>query len=174
MKFSRRQILGAGGGLAAACLLRPSLSFARDDVLISMHGDQTGAHVWFDPYGILIEPGQTIRWINQDKGNSHTSTAYAASINDRPQRIPRGATAWDSDYLLPDQSFAVTFSQKGVYDYYCVPHEHAGMVGRIIVGEPNSEGWVDFQAADGDLPEIALQSFPDIAEIVAKRVVRRV
>ena len=30
----------------------------------------------------------------------------------------------------------MTFTVEGVYDYYCVPHEHAGMVGRIVVGTP--------------------------------------
>ena len=32
------------------------------------------------------------------------------------------------------------FTVTGVYDYFCIPHEEAGMVGRIIVGSPTSAG----------------------------------
>jgi hypothetical protein len=30
------------------------------------------------------------------------------------------------------------FQHEGVYDYFCKPHEAAGMVGRIVVGNPGS------------------------------------
>src|SRR5690606_13047344 len=97
-------------------------------------GTANGSRVWFDPIRLHVLPGQTVRWINRDPGNSHTVTSYHPSIFDRPQRIPDGAAPWDSDYLLPGESFAITFTVEGIYDYYCVPHEHAGMVGRIVVG----------------------------------------
>ncbi|WP_370042661.1 plastocyanin/azurin family copper-binding protein [Sinorhizobium fredii] len=64
---------------------------------------------------------------------------------------------------------------KGVYDYYCVPHEQAGMVGRIIVGEPEAHGrWMEAVAASSGLPDEALKAFPKVEEIMAKRTVRRV
>ena len=64
---------------------------------------------------------------------------------------------------------------EGVYDYYCVPHEHAGMVGRIVVGAPAP---VDAVAAAPEtgltpLPAAALNGFPSVEEIVAKGEVRR-
>ena len=101
-----------------------------------MQGNADGSQVWFDPIGLRIEPGQTIRWINLDPGNSHTATAYHPKNFERPLRIPEGAEPWNSDYLLPNESFSVTLKVEGVYDFFCVPHEHAGMVGRIIVGQP--------------------------------------
>jgi hypothetical protein len=52
--------------------------------------------------------------------------------------MPEDAKPWESDYLLPNESFSATLSEPGVYDYYCHPHEHAGMVGRIVVGPPHS------------------------------------
>jgi hypothetical protein len=67
-------------------------------------------------------------------------------------------------------------SVEGVYDFYCVPHEHAGMVGRIIVGQPgrSSATSVSTQAAGGEpIPEIALQAFPSIDEIMRQGIVRR-
>ena len=84
--------------------------------------------------GSISESGQTVRWTNRDSGNSHTVTSYHPEIFERPLRIPAGAEPWNSDYLLPNESFSMTFTIEGVYDYYCVPHEHAGMVGRIVVG----------------------------------------
>lgn len=141
-----------------------------------MQGNTDGSHVWFDPVGLHIEPGQTVRWVNLDPGNSHTATAYHPNNFERPRRIPEGAEPWDSDYLLPDESFSVTLTVEGVYDFYCVPHEHAGMVGRIIVGQPGRSpaASVAAQAAGGDpLPEIALQAFPSIDEIMRCGIVRR-
>src|SRR3546814_16953177 len=75
----------------------------------------------------------TVRWINV--ANVHTTTAYHPNNANHALRIPEGAAPWDSDYLVnPGDTFAVTLTVEGVYDYYCAPHEPAGMVGRIIVG----------------------------------------
>ena len=43
---------------------------------------------------------------------------------------------FDSGTLDTDDSFAQTFSKPGVYDYFCIPHEMAGMAGRIVVADP--------------------------------------
>ncbi|SCX86408.1 plastocyanin/azurin family copper-binding protein [Microvirga guangxiensis] len=174
--ISRRHILQIGGGFLAG-LAWPRHMHAAEAVEIRMQGNQDGSHVWFDPVGLRIEPGQTIRWINLDSGNSHTVTAYHPNNFDRPLRIPEGAQPWNSDYLLPDESFSVTLTVEGVYDFYCIPHEHAGMVGRVIVGRPGpaSASPLPEQAAGGEaIPEIALRAFPSVDEIMRQGVVRRV
>jgi plastocyanin len=175
MIATRRGVLLLGGGIAAALSLRTLSRPARaeDFVEIEMHGLADGSDVWFDPIGIHVEPGRTVRWTNRNPGNVHTSTAYHPSLSDRPQRIPDGATPWDSDYLMPDQSFTLTLTVPGVYDYYCIPHEHAGMVGRIVVGTPPAESWMQAAGRDGDIPEIALRAFPDVEAIVRDGIVRR-
>lgn len=175
MTATRRQALQAGGSFLAALLLRPQPVLAVEAVEIVMQGTPDGSHVWFDPVGILVQPGQTIRWTNRDPGNSHTVTSYDPSLFERPRRIPEGATPWNSDYLLPDESFSLTLGVPGVYDYFCVPHEHAGMVGRIIVGTPGA-GAADYANAGAgltELPEIALAGFPDVAAIIAGGAVHR-
>ena len=66
------------------------------------------------------------------------------------------------------------FMRQGVYDYYCVPHEHAGMVGRIVVGKPPAKELAI--SADPELtplPEAALQGFPSVEQIMAEGIVRR-
>ena len=170
--LTRREILTAGGGLAAALSLPFKASGASEIVEIRMGGREDGSHVWFDPIGILIKPGQTIRWTNLNPGNSHTTTAYHPANFERPFRIPKAAKSWNSDYLLPNESFSVLFTEKGIYDYFCIPHEHAGMVGRILVGELESGGWTEMNRTDRDLPEEALRSFPTVEEIMTKKIVR--
>jgi plastocyanin len=166
--MTRRTMLQAGGWAAGLAFLGvPIMSGAASVVEIRMRGNADGSTVWFDPVGILIEPGQTVRWINTDRGNSHTSTAYHPSNTDHPQRIPVAAQPWDSDYLLPDQTFELRFMAAGVYDYFCIPHEEAGMVGRIVVGSPASAA-----APSDDLPEAARPMLPTVEEIVRRRSVR--
>lgn len=170
MMPSRRHILG-GGGMMAVALACPWIARpASGMVEIEMRGRDGGAAVWFDPPGLSVDPGATIRWINRDSGNAHTATAYHPAIGDRQRRLPAGAEPWDSGYLLPDDSFSVTLTVSGVYDYYCVPHEQAGMVGRIVVGAATGEVT---PSADGEPPPpAALAAFPPVEEIVRRGVVR--
>ncbi|RWG82882.1 MAG: hypothetical protein EOQ69_15200 [Mesorhizobium sp.] len=173
MILTRRQVLAGGGGLVAALSLSSQVAWANDVVEIIMEGRDDGSQVWFDPIGVLIKPGQTVRWTNLNSGNSHTTTAYSPANFDRPRRIPKAARPWDSGYLLPHESFSVTFTEHGTYDYYCVPHEHAGMVGRIIVGAPETHHWTELVDADGDLPEEALKAFPKVEDIMTQGTIRR-
>ena len=160
----RRHFLRGGGSLAAAVSLSPGLAIGSPVVEIIMSGRPDGSRVWFDPWGILVRPGQTIRWINRDKSNTHTATAYAPENDDHPRRIPDGAAAFDSDYLLPDETYDVTLEVPGVYDYFCIPHEMSGMVGRIIVAESDQPEFPDYP--DGDLPDEVRDGFPSISDIL--------
>jgi plastocyanin len=176
--IQRRRFIEQGGGLLAALalpMILPRTVCAADSVGIEMIGKPDGSEVWFEPIGLLIGPGQTVTWTNRDEGNSHTTTAYHPSISRRSQRIPAHAQPWHSDYVLPGEAFSVKFVEPGVYDYYCVPHEHAGMVGRIVVGELPKDGWwrTPQLDKDPDLPEIALRAFPAIDDIQKNRSVRR-
>lgn len=127
-----------------------------DAVDISMAGTINGGHVWFDPIGLRVPVGTTVIWRNQDAGNAHTATAYAT-------RIPQGVYPWDSDYLLPNETYGVLLAEPGVYDYFCRPHEAAGMVGRIVVGDARNAPY-----SDADLPPLVARTFPSVEEILAK------
>ena len=167
MSLSRRHMLWTGGGIVAALASPCRAALPAEVVDIEMRGVDGGARVWLDPVGIRIHSGQTVRWTNHDVGNAHTATAYHPANFSRTRRIPASATSWDTEYLLPGEAFSVTLQAPGVYDYYCVPHEHAGMVGRIIVGQPGSAGY-----GEGDLPEVALRGFPAVTDIMANGVIR--
>jgi plastocyanin len=135
--------------------------------VVEMLGTSRGERVWFAPQGLAVAPGTTLRFVNKDAGNSHTSTAYHPELYDRPRRIPPGAAPWDSGFLMPEESFEVTLEQPGVYDYYCLPHEMAGMVGRIVVGRPTDAGSEQASGDAGRLPEAALAAFPPVEKILA-------
>jgi plastocyanin len=175
MTATRRNVLTGGGGLLAALTLQPRATWSNEAVRITMHGTAGGSKVWFDPIGVRLQPGQTVEWVNHDPGNAHTATAYHPANFGRPLRIPEGAAPWNSDYLLPDETFTVTLTVPGVYDYYCVPHEHAGMVGRLVVGTPPAGGWPapPLATGDGALPAVAMEACPAVEAIMRKGMVRR-
>jgi plastocyanin len=173
--ITRRELLWGGGSLAVAFLAgsRSIVVTADDVVAIEMKSDVQGSHVSFDPIGVLVRSGQTVRWTCAS--NVHTASAYHPKNGGHSLRIPDGAEPWDSKYLLPGQTFEVTLTVEGVYDYFCLPHEMAGMVGRIIVGKPgDGPGTLPFDYFRSDpskrgwrsVPKIAQDAFPDIAEIM--------
>lgn len=143
MRVVRREVLGLSGGLVAALSLCRRDVWAEEVAEIRMQGRADGSHVWFDPIGVLIKPGQMVRWTNFNPGNSHTTTAYHPVNFGRPLRIPESARSWDSDYLLPDESFAITFTEQGVYDYFCVPHDRLEWSAASSSANPKrmADGW---------------------------------
>jgi len=150
-------------------------------VTIRMIQSADGSRVYFDPVGVHISPGQMIRWV-QESGY-HSTTAYHPSNSNHELRIPEGAEPWDSGILqthAPEKgsTFEHTFTQEGVYDYFCQPHEAAGMVGRIVVGRPlDGPGTRSFNYAPQKgwkpVPPGAQKEFPSVSRILEKGVVHQ-
>ena len=163
----QRRLLVAGGALLLATpALRLAIA-APATALVRMRSDPDGASVGFDPIGLWVAPGTTVRWVVE--ANVHTVTAYHPANGGHPLRIPERARPWDSDYLVePGQSFAVLLTVEGTYDYFCLPHEAAGMVGRIIVGRPGGPGARD---PGDELPPAARAALPSARRIMAERIV---
>jgi plastocyanin len=167
--LTRRVLMGAGSLLAAGLAWADSAA-----VEIRMRSDTDGGHVGFDPVGLLIQPGQTLRWTCE--ANYHTTAAYHPANLDHSLRIPRAATPWTSDILQPGEHFELTLTVPGVYDYFCAPHEQAGMVGRIIVGVASGPGSLPYDWFKGrpeakdwlPVPDTARAVFPAIADIVRR------
>lgn len=169
MRPGRRDFLALGGGLGAAFLLARPLTAAPPPVeVIEMRGTPRGEHIWFAPAGLAIAPGTVLRFVNRDPGNSHTATAYHPANFDRARRIPAAARPWDTGFLLPGKSAEVALTAPGVYDFYCLPHEMAAMVGRIVVGRPGDPGWEGPAEDSDDVSAEVLAALPPVAEILAK------
>ena len=174
---SRRDFLKAGGTVLAGFALSPRGVFSRVAVeVIEMRSYVAGSHVWFDPIGLYIDPGTTVRWIVRE--NVHTVTAYHPRNDHHSLRIPEHAVPWDSGFLVhPGDHFDVTLTVPGVYDYFCAPHEAAGMVGRIVVGKPVQPAaqpfdyWVGKPGTRGwrRVPDAARKNFVSVARINAER-----
>jgi plastocyanin len=188
-RASRREFLKAGSLTVAGFGLLPtrrataspferppSRRSAPNLEIIEMRSDTLGSRVWFDPVGLYVEPGTTVRWLVLE--NVHTTAAYHPRNDRHPLRIPEGALPWDSGFLV-DQGdrFEVTLTIPGVYDYYCAPHEAAGMVGRIVVGTPLGPGiepfdyWVGRPGTNNwrHVPSLARETFPCVARILTER-----
>lgn len=169
MSLTRRHLLCLGSALAFA---RSGPIQAQEPVTIRMRSDADGSHVGFDLAGLLIQPGRTVRFLCE--ANYHTTSAYHPANADHSLRIPRNAQPWSSDVLQPGEQFEVTPTVPGVYDYSCTPHEHAGMVGRLIVGQPTGPGSEPFDWFKGlaeardwlPVPAAARAVFPAIGEIM--------
>jgi len=73
------------------------------------------------PSSIVIESGKEIIWVNEDSAfHSVTSGFYDAPTN-----------LFDSGHLDPFESYALTFDEKGTFDYFCTLHPW--MMGQVIV-----------------------------------------
>ena len=139
-----------------------SAALAQEGEVVEVHMITDGPVFHFDPVGLVIEPGTTIRFVNVS--GMHSADAYAPA-NGKPQRIPDGAESWDSGVLVEEgATFEVTLSVEGVYDFYCLPHEALGMVGRIIVGDPAA---YPAQPTDGLFP-MAADALPPVDAILAE------
>ncbi len=117
----------------------------------------------FDPPGLLIQPGDEIEWVWQEiTVDGHSTTAYHPAYG-KEQRIPQTAEPWDSGIITEiGATFTRTFTVPGVYDYYCLPHEYFGMVGRIVVLGPQKPTSVPVDR----LPEKARTGLPSIEAIL--------
>lgn len=152
-----------------------TLGHPEDHIEVTMESNDDAHH--FVPHAVHVEPGGTVTWI-LDSG-VHDTVAYhpenasiLPSATDR--RIPDGADPWASDvYDTAGETFEISFEEEGIYDYTCTitghgrrsgdhhgghqSHESTGMVGRVIVGDPdlNSDEQPAMRPPSGELPEAA-------------------
>ena len=87
-------------------------------VIAGLKGDQS-----YSPNPIRIESGQTITWYN---GDSISHTVTSGQDNDEDE-----SALFDSNAIIPNQSYSLTFDNSGEFKYYCI--YHPSMVGDVIV-----------------------------------------
>ncbi|MFB6160642.1 MAG: plastocyanin/azurin family copper-binding protein [Haloferacaceae archaeon] len=101
--------------------------------------------VAFDPPALSVAVGDEVVWYN-NSSRGHTVTAYEDALPEGADYFASGGydseaaarRAWREEIggkLGNGDTFRHTFEVPGVYEYLCIPHEQAGMVGRIEVTE---------------------------------------
>jgi plastocyanin len=107
------------GATFALLLLAPvGAAFGQDaDAVVDMQGL---ANV---PTEIHVAPGATVLWTNSSP-LAHTVTADDG--------------AFDSGNIDAGGTFSMTFDAPGFYTYYCAPHKTVGMLGVVVVDDPNA------------------------------------
>ena len=101
----------------------------------------------FDPDEITVSVGDTVVWENVGSVG-HSVTAYEDDIPDDADYFASGG--FDSEEAARDSyrvgdpesgdiaggdSYEHTFEVAGTYEYFCIPHESAGMTGTVEVEE---------------------------------------
>jgi len=86
--------------------------------IVGINGDNS-----YSPNPVKIQKGQTVTWYNGD-AISHTVTSGIDGDTD-------AGKMFDSDAIIPNQHYSITFDNTGDYQYYCI--YHPSMVGEIMV-----------------------------------------
>jgi plastocyanin len=138
--LTRRALLRAtaGAGAAGATAGITGTAAAQDG---TTHTVEMTDGLVFDPDELPIEPGDTVVW--ETVGSvGHSVTAYEDGIPEEADYFASGG--FDTEDAARDsypegdvgsgESYEHTFEVEGTYDYFCIPHEGAGMLGTINVG----------------------------------------
>ena len=96
----------------------------------------------FEPAELTVSAGDTVAWTHAG-GEAHSVTARADGIPDDADYWASGGfdseaaanTGWDegTGAVRSGQTFVRTFETTGTHEYYCIPHEAAGMDGSVTV-----------------------------------------
>jgi plastocyanin len=86
---------------------------------------QTGTS--FSPANLVIEVGDTVRWVWTSLAHTVTSGTGASD--------PNVGALFDAALNSFSPQFQFTFNQAGTVPYFCRPHELGGMTGTIVVEE---------------------------------------
>lgn len=99
-----------------------------EDAEVEMN-DQLG----FDPDVVTIEAGQSVTWRNAGTMVHTATNDIEQAQNPEHAVLPEGAVGWDSGLIRAGESWSHTFEVAGEYTYFCIPHEAAGMIGKVVV-----------------------------------------
>lgn len=132
---TRRVFLGtlvsAGIGLGGCTSARSGAGTAADIVA------GPDSRLTFDPTELVVSPGETVTWVFDSSGHNVSAVPeHSESVS-----IPGGTEPFSSyddaqhRTMSPGETFSHRFEIPGTYEYVCIPHESAGMVGKIQVTE---------------------------------------
>lgn len=145
--LTRRTFVRRGAGSTAAAVAAVGSSATGEVSAQTTHTVDMNDGLVFDPDQLSIALGDTVVWENV--GNvGHSVTAYEDEIPEDAEYFASGGFGSEQEarngYPEGDipggERFEHTFEVEGQYDYFCVPHESAGMVASLTVGEGGGGG----------------------------------
>ena len=94
----------------------------------------------FVPADLTIAPGTTVVWENVGS-IAHSVTAYEDNIPEEASYFASGGfdaeqaarSAYPDGSIEGGGTYEYTFDTEGTFDYFCIPHESAGMTGTVSV-----------------------------------------
>jgi pseudoazurin len=119
--MTKRTILATG--LALALGAGAASAETHEVKMLNQDPDTPRDMMVFEPAVIEIEPGDTVRFVPEDRGHNAQSVKGA---------IPEGAEPFRGGI---NEAIEVTFDEEGTYLYKCLPHEALGMIGLVLVGD---------------------------------------
>lgn len=128
----------------AVALLTSGAAYAETVEVHMLNKGEAGMMV-FEPGFIQIAPGDTVKFIAEDKGHN------AESIDGM---MPEGAEAFKGKI---NEEIEVTLDAPGYYGVKCSPHFAMGMVMTIAVGDQD----VPAEFLEGRLPKNAKKRFEE-------------
>lgn len=129
-------LLRISGALLASLSLFAGVASA-DTVIVNQFG------LNFDPVNVVIEPGDTVRWIRNSGTHDVTSGTDGTVDGDEiffgllDEPNPVFEHTFDAAFL------AANPMPGGVYDYFCSPHFNFGMVATVTVAEEPGTSFCD-------------------------------
>lgn len=120
---------GAGGGSV-------------EEVVVGSDGELV-----FEPAEITIAPGTTLHFVWE--GDNHNIV-----VDEQPHDATWEGTPGPRDELFQAGfEYSHTFEVEGTYEYYCLPHRSAGMVGSVLV-DPDPAGGRDAYESETDVDAV--------------------
>ncbi|MFG5117669.1 pseudoazurin [Methylorubrum sp. POS3] len=100
-----------------------ALPAAAEEFTVKALNNGPGGSMVFDPAFVKLKPGDSIKFVQTDKGHNVETIKGMA---------PEGA-----EYVktVVSQDAVVTFDKEGVYGFKCAPHYIMGMVALVVVGD---------------------------------------
>ena len=121
------------GGIVLAFGVAAAQPAVAEEHIVRVISDYKNLRMYFSPKMITIQPGDTVTWVNE-VDEHHNVLSF-------PDGFPKGAERFISDDLTKaDQSWSMTYTVPGTYQYHCLPHLPMGMQGLVIVGRPSTDG----------------------------------
>ena len=96
----------------------------------------------FEPAELTVSQGDTVAWPHA-AGEAHSVSAYQDDVPEDAGYWASGGfeseeaarTGWENGQgaVQSGQTYVHTFETTGTHEYFCIPHEAAGMVGSVTV-----------------------------------------